>query len=787
MDCSSIREQVRTSGVESVVDRRAFLKAGTAAGIGAWAGSRLSERDVEASNRFDPVAATEVDFPSDGYQPPEWLRYSRGVLFDGFSPPVYPHMKEFDARRLLQTVVELGGNFLRFQPIGYWAYYPSKTFRVHPELGGRDLIDEVSKECRRTGVHLYCYTEYGHPHMKVGWVEEHPEYADWVLRNPEGKPYGTYGHLGWATLQRICVTGDAYRAGIRQVVRELCEHDIEGLYFDQPSPFGYSGVCFCDSCRRNFRKFSGMDLDRLAGMAKLNGLPFDWQEIDPGQVDRKVLIAWYAWANQLTREDMLDFRKMIHGSGKFMLCHGGSTWVGGSLPLQYRIPDGFMVEASTQTYDRLIAGLMGASMARPFRKLAQVYLGGYDLSDFDTPPHEQPWVVHNTDLEDQEEILMEGFADLACGNAPLYGTANRLYFKIGSGSAKPAQEVFAFMKRVEPIHKDSVPVAYVAIVPTWESLQLWREKGKSWNWPTMSEGMGLALLDERISFDVNPSTEMNEEWLQEQKVIALCGASGMSEEAARRLTAWVERGGALLATYDSGLYDEQGRLQSNGGLLRQVLGVEMVGEPLKSEPECYYRVNESHPALGEYNPGALLEGDGRLVPVRPVGGAKVIAECWNLGRAEVRGPGVVVNTYGRGRTVYVSGSLEANYLYDRVESTRRLLRSMVEYLGGGVPQPFRLKAPRGVYGVLRLAANGDLALWLLANVGFKDAAVGRMRQEFVPVESIEVSIRVPKGRQVKGIRLLRADRPLAYKLEEGYATVALPALHIAEVLHLELA
>ena len=461
--------------------------------------------------------------------------------------------------------------------------------------------------------------------------------------------------------------------------------------------------------------------------------------------------------------------------------------MGTALPLQYRIPDGFMVEASTQTYDRLMTGLMGASMARPYKKLAQMYLGGYDVSEQREPPHEQPWVTHNTNLEDSDEIRMEGFADLACGNAPLYGTANRLYFKVGSGSAEPAREVFAFMKRVEAIHKDSVPVPYVTIVPTWESLQLWREKGKSWNWPMMSGGMGLALLDERISFDVNPSTEMSEEWLRGQKVIALCGASGISEEEAKRLTAWVERGGGLLATYDSGLYDEQGRLRQDGGALREVLGVEMKGEPLESQPECYYRVKEKHPALGEYGPGAIVEGDGRLVPVEALSGAKAIAECWNLGTGEVRGPAVVVNNYGRGRTIYIGGSLEANYLYDRVESTGRLLRSMVEYLGGGAPQPFKLKAPRGVYGVLRQTASGDPVLWLLANVGFKDAAAGRMRQEFMPVSNAEVSIRIPEGRQAKGMRLMRADRPVSHRLEAGYATVTIPSLHIAEVLHLELA
>jgi len=766
------------------VERRRFLQS-TVGGLSALAGFETSLAAVNLSVA-SVEAAEQTGFPSDNYEMPGWLRYARAVYFDGYSPPVYPHMKDFDAKRLVEVVIELGGNLLRFQPIGYWAYYPSKAFRVHPELGERDLIDEVTRECRRLGVYCYCYTGYGHPHMEVGWVDQHPEYADWVMRDSDGRPYGTFGHIGWGARQRLCTTGDAYRAGIRQVVRELCAHDIDGVYFDAPSAFGYTGICFCDSCRRNFRKFSGIDMDRLQGLVKYQGLPFEWGEI-PADVDIQALGAWYAWANQLTQEDLLDFRTIIHSSGKFMACHNGQAWIGTSLPLQYRIPEGFMVEASRGIAERLTTGMMGASMARPYGKVAQMYLGGYGVSWFEEPPHERPWVVHNTDLEDTDEIRMEGFTNLACGNAPLYATANRLYFRVGSGGAEPAREVFALMRRVEGIHKDSLPVPYVTIVPTWESLLLWRTKRRSWNWPLMTSGMGLAMLDERIGMDVNVSTELSDAWFEQQRVIALCGASGISASLAEKLAKWVDRGGGLLATYDTGLYDEHGELRRDGGALRSVLGVEMKGEPLGSQPECYYRVKESHPALGDLGAGAMVLGDGRLVAVEAAPGAKVLAECWNAGTNEVRGPAVVLKSLGKGRAIYISGSLEANYLYDRVKSTGHLLAALVRFLGGGAPLPYTLNAPKGVYAVLRRAASGNLALWVLANVGFKDAAVGRMRQEYLPLSQIEVGIRLPEGGQAKALRLMRAGQVAPFRLENGYAVTTIPNLHIAEVVTLELA
>jgi len=714
-----------------------------------------------------------LEIPPDGYQAPDWLRYSRTIYFDGYSPPLLPHMKDFDAGRLVATVTELGGDTLRFQPIGHYAYYPSKAYVPHAELGGRDLIDEVSRECRRLGIHHYSYCVYCNT-MPLELIDN-PIFAGWVLRDPEGKPTGFDPGYGNSPEIKTCATGDIYRQQIRKVVQELCAHDIDGVYFDGPS--GYRGVCFCENCQKNFKQFSGMDIFRLRDVR------------DGGHLliskDTEALSAWYDWANKLTDEDLGDIRKIIHSSGKFMMCHNGATWRPGSYHLQYRYTDGFMVEYSDQFYQRLLRAMMGASMARPTRKLAQTYMGSYDVTANGEPPHSKPWALHIMDLEDSDEIRMEGFADLAGGNMPHYGVANRLLFGIGSGSTDPAKEVFALMRQAEPLFKDSVPVPYVSLILTAESLEMWRTHRQSWNM-MMSESFALAMLDERISFDVNPNTELNPEWLKSQKVIALLGASALRGEDARRLADWVKQGGNLFATYDSGLYDEKCELRKDGGALQGVLGVEMTGEPLEGIMDSYYRINITHPSLGEYGKESVVLADSRIVPVKVSSGATDLADLWVLDTKVNRGPGIVVNSYGRGRAIYVSGSLEAMYMASRVASVQRMLGSMVRYLGGDNPLPFSMVAPKGVYGILRRTTGGDLVLWVVANVGFKDDTVGRMRQDFVPVSNVRVKVLVPPGRQVKSVDLLRAKETVPFTLENGYAALTLPAVHIAEVVHLNL-
>ncbi|MGA2987414.1 MAG: hypothetical protein ABSG32_26760, partial [Terriglobia bacterium] len=148
---------------------------------------------------------------------------------------------------------------------------------------------------------------------------------------------------------------------------------------------------------------------------------------------------------------------------------------------------------------------------------------------------------------------------------------------------------------------------------------------------------------------------------------------------------------------------------------------------------------------------------------------------------------IVVNQYGRGRAIYVGGSLEAQYVATRVVSLQRMLSSMVRYLRADAPMPFSLAAPRGVYGILRRASGGDLVLWICANVGFKDATVGRMRQDFLPVPNVVARVLVPEGRQLKSVELLRANQTAGFTMEGAYAVITLPAVHIAEVLHLRFA
>ena len=79
--------------------------------------------------------------------------------------------------------------------------------------------------------------------------------------------------------------------------------------------------------------------------------------------------------------------------------------------------------------------------------------------------------------------------------------------------------------------------------------------------------------------------------------------------------------------------------------------------------------------MGEFREGALVQGDGLLVPVEARGEATVLADCWNLGTNESRGPAIIAHSYGQGRTLslaaasrpitFPAGSLRFDSSWDR--------------------------------------------------------------------------------------------------------------------------
>jgi hypothetical protein len=83
------------------------------------------------------------------------------------------------------------------------------------------------------------------------------------------------------------------------------------------------------------------------------------------------------------------------------------------------------------------------------------------------------------------------------------------------------------------------------------------------------------------------------------------------------------------------------------------------------------------------------------------------------------------------------------------------------------------------------ASRDTILLHLLADTGNKFKKL-RAREEFLPVENVKVRIRVPEGRAVKAVSLLRAGRTVSIPVRAGWVRLTVPRVFVYEAVRVDL-
>ena len=113
-----------------------------------------------------------------------------------------------------------------------------------------------------------------------------------------------------------------------------------------------------------------------------------------------------------------------------------------------------------------------------------------------------------------------------------------------------------------------------------------------------------ALIEARVPFEMVNDRLLDAEHLEPFKLLILPNIAALSDAQCDQLRQFVHRGGSLLATFETSLYDEQGERRKDFGLA-DLFGVscgEQVEGPMKNS---YLRL-ASDPATGRFHP--VLEG-----------------------------------------------------------------------------------------------------------------------------------------------------------------------------------
>lgn len=269
-------------------------------------------------------------------------------------------------------------------------------------------------------------------------------------------------------------------------------------------------------------------------------------------------------------------------------------------------------------------------------------------------------------------------------------------------------EIFREVEAKEPFVKGAEPVKYVAVVSS-EPTMLFRGRADESNHAYDLVGALRALDALHIQHDVVADWNLKPEVLRGYALVVLPNAACLSAAQVAALREYVQAGGSILATAETSLFDENGTARADFALA-DVLGVHL-DVPVTNALQEGDRMRAIHllPRPGVHPVFAgmpetelLLPGDA--VYARPAEGeatAALIEDAGTPRRAPYRvttRAAVQVNRFGKGRSLYVSGSLFARTYHRRTPGIYwpdQLIRNAVEWLAPAAP--WRTNAPSRVW------------------------------------------------------------------------------------------
>ena len=650
-----------------------------------------------------------------------------------------------------------GGGCIAFYPTKVPLHYRSKY------LGNRDLLGEMVAGCRKLGMNVIARTDPHAAHHNT--YEAHP---DWISVDADGRQRRHWAMPDyWVT----CALGPYNFEFMTEVTREIVAlYKVDGIFSNRWSG---SGMCYCEHCRRNFRAFCGLDLPRSADpqdRARRNYIV--WRE-------QRLFELWRLWDREI---------KKINPRAAFIANAGGGALstldmktIGELAPTLF---------ADRQARSGLMPPWSNGKNGKEYRST----LGRKAIGGIFSVGLEQPYRWKDS-VQQPEELRLWVADGIAHGLRPWFAKFN----------AKPidrrwmpvVEEIYNWHWRNERYLLNERPLARVAVVYSQQTAAFYGGEQARARVEDHTLGFYQALVEARIPFEMVHDRLLDH--VEPFRTLILPNIAALSEAQCAQLGAFVKRGGSLVATYETSLYDEWGVRRKDFGLA-SLVGASFDGRVDERMQNSYLTI-EKDPATGRFHPLLRgLEDAPRIVNgVRRVhtrahqkpsySPLTVIPTYPDLPMEEVYPrvpktdiPAVHLQEIGRGRVVYFPWDIDRTYWEVLCPDHSKLLRNAVLWATNEDP-PLEVTGP----GVL------DVSIWLqknsltahLVNLTNPMMMKGPIR-EIIPVGAQKVRIRIPPSRRLRTVQLLVAGVQPRHRVKGDAITLEVPSIALHEVIAVDL-
>jgi len=633
------------------------------------------------------------------------------------------------------------------------AFYPTKVpfFHVSDYLKGRDLFGECVAAAKKRGIRVFGRMSPDIQYTTPELLAAHP---DWFRRDIEGKLQSPAPDIAFT-----CQFTGQFTVQQPAILREVTSrYDIDGVYMN-----GWPMLqdCYCPTCRAigdpksdAYRARLMDDADRLTDIYR--GIvtarkPDNFYSCNIfGGMDNSDLDQW-----KLTRK---------------------ANWYTSDNQSRGAVDDPVWQDAQQVRYARSMMD------ERPVAAVS----AGYTRSG------KTMWrQVADSSFEPTARMMQTA----AAGGIVWY---HQLGLDQGFRGDKrwqdPGRDFLEWQAKHEAHFHNRRSLANVAIVVPTNTMGHKRDAGgKAVDY---LQGMYAALVDARIPFDFVHESGMSEAGLARYDLLLLPNFAWMSDAQARALEGFAARGGSILATYQTGLFDENGKPRADFATA-SLFGISRAGDVAAQQavvlgqlmPIANQMIRTRGPLTAGFDGTEWIAGPSNIQPIRPVAGAPLTViepypvyppEAVYPRKAPSDQPTLVTRTVGKARLAYLAGDVDATYWRLDNPDLGRLLGNVVRWqLDGRAPVSVD---GEGLVELFAWETDSGYAVHLL-NYNGPNAFRGHMRKP-VSLGAQAVRIVLSDDRAIKSARLLWADAPVAFVQDGRTVTLTVPAVGPYEVIAL---
>ena len=646
---------------------------------------------------------------------------------------------------------------------GVVAFYPTKLPLQQRSawLGNGDAFGDLLAACRAMSMNVIARTD-----AHACWQKVYDAHPDWIRVDASGKPVR---HPSDPRYWETCALGPynfEFMTAVHEEIMRLYKPD--GIFTNR---WAGSGMCYCEHCRQNFRDATGLDLPRTLNPQN----PARKQYILWRQ--QRLFALWRLWDEKI---------RAINPDSSYIANAGGGAL--SDLDMKTIAELAPTMVADRQSRRGLMAPWANGKNGKEYRATmgSKAIAGMFNVGIDD----EHRW---KDSVQNGDEIRLWVADGIAQGLRPWFIKFN----------AKPedrrwlpvVKEIFAWHYANENYLRNLRPLARVGLVYSQQSALFYG--GEQAREKIEEPGLGFyqALIEARIPFEMVHDRCLDEEHFAPFRTLILPNIAALSDAQCASLRAFVERGGGLVATYQTSLFDEWG-VQRNDFGLASLFGASYAGKTQENMLNSYLSL-EKDPAAGAWHP--LLRGfedAGRIinavnqVEVTPTDAnqfaplrdrARPTLTCrWSrslpVPAARIL-PVSICNSVGNGRVVYFPGDLDRTFWQVLAVDHGMLLRNAVEWATNEAP-PSKWRAP--AFWMWPCGSRKTSMTLHLVNLTNPMMWKGPVR-EIVPIPGQKIALRIPSDRRVRRVHLLVAARDVPYRAEGDTIHLETPSIGLHEV------